>query len=133
MYAIQTVIESKPSSTHDQRRRLKPATPEDASFVESIYFETQRWIIEKLFGWRGDDFEHAKFRDNFYHEQDASIIVAGGKPVGWIAIGRNGKTIHVDHVYLTTEAQRHGIGTTLFASSDRRGEGSRSAPNAQDG
>jgi putative acetyltransferase len=94
--------------------RLKPATPEDASFVESIYFETQRWIIQKLFGWRGDDFEHAKFRDKFYHERDASIIVAGGKPVGWIAMERNGKTIHLDHVYLTTEAQRHGIGTTLL-------------------
>lgn len=39
----------------------RSATTEDRLFVESIYFETQRWIIETLFGWRGDEFERSKF------------------------------------------------------------------------
>jgi len=36
--------------------------------VECIYLETQRWIISKLFVWRGDEVEHAKFEE-FYDEK----------------------------------------------------------------
>lgn len=93
---------------------LRPASSEDQPFVESVYFETQRWIIEKLFGWRGDDFEYAKFRDKFYRQQHSSIIIADGSPVGWIAVERNGKTIHLDGIYLKKEAQARGIGTVLL-------------------
>jgi GNAT superfamily N-acetyltransferase len=94
--------------------QLRPAGEQDRPFVESVYLETQRWIIERFFGWRGDDFEHATFRDKFYRERDSSIIVADGSPVGWIAVERNGKTIHLDGIYLMTQAQRKGIGTTLL-------------------
>jgi GNAT superfamily N-acetyltransferase len=93
---------------------LRPATEQDQPLVESIYFETQRWIIERLFGWRGDDFEHAKFRSKYYKEQDSSIIIVDGEPVGWIAAERDGRTIHLDGIYLTATSQNKGIGTALL-------------------
>ena len=40
---------------------LRPATSDDVPFIESVYFETQRSIIESLFGWRGDEVEREKF------------------------------------------------------------------------
>ena len=64
---------------------LRPALPADRSFVEAVYFETQRWIIERLFGWRGDDIEAGKFADS-YNEADSFEIsstkaVADGIPL----------------------------------------------------
>lgn len=93
---------------------LRPATEQDRPFVESVYFETQRWIIEKLFGRRGDDFERAKFRNTVYKEQHSSVILVDGQPVGWIAVVRDGRTIHLDGVYLTKTSQNRGIGTALL-------------------
>jgi GNAT superfamily N-acetyltransferase len=93
---------------------LRPATEDDRAFVEAVYFETQRPIIEELFGWRGDEFEHLNFRNKFYHEQDSSIIIVDGVDVGWLAVQRDGKSIHLDGVYLTTVAQNKGIGTFIL-------------------
>jgi GNAT superfamily N-acetyltransferase len=93
---------------------LKPATAEDQPFVESVYFETQRWIIEELFGWRGHEFEHAKFRSEFYRERNSSVILVDNETIGWIAVKRNGKAIHLDGIYLSSKAQRKGIGTALL-------------------
>lgn len=84
---------------------LRPATEEDQRLVESVYFETQRWILEELFGRRGDDFEHAKFRSKVYKEHNSSVIIVDGEPVGWIAVERNGRTIHLDGIYLTAASQ----------------------------
>ena len=49
------------------------ASEADRAFVEDVYFGTQRWIIEELFGWRGDDVERAKFAE-FYDESRTRII-----------------------------------------------------------
>lgn len=95
---------------------LRAATERDRPFIESVYFETQRWIIEKLFGWRGDEFERANFRSSFYKERNASIVTVEGVPVGWIAVERNGTVIHLDGIYLTAASQNRGIGTTLLRS-----------------
>jgi GNAT superfamily N-acetyltransferase len=93
---------------------LLPATEQDRSFVEAIYFETQRPIIEELFGWRGDAFESANFRSKFYHEHDTSIIVVDGEAVGWLAVRRDPQQIYLDGIYLTTSAQNRGIGTSIL-------------------
>lgn len=93
---------------------LRRATEQDRSFVEAVYFETQRPIIEELFGWRGDAFETAKFRKKFYHEQDSSIIIVDGEAVGWLAVQRDPEKIHLDGIYLTASAQNRGIGTSIL-------------------
>ena len=79
-----------------------------------LYFETQRWILEKLFGRRGDDFERAKFLSTVYKKQDSSVILVDGNRVGWIAVARDGRTIHLDGIYLTASSQNRGIGTALL-------------------
>ena len=92
---------------------LRPATPADATFVESVYFETQRWIIEQLFGWRGDDFERERFLSH-YHESETSVVVADGKDAGWLCVREENNALHLHSIYLSAPFQRHGIGTLLI-------------------
>jgi ribosomal protein S18 acetylase RimI-like enzyme len=91
---------------------LRTATSADRDFVEGVYFKTQRWIIEALFGWRGDDLERANFAET-YDEAHTQIITVDGSGAGWITVQRTGD-IHLDSIYLTPERQRKGIGTALI-------------------
>jgi GNAT superfamily N-acetyltransferase len=91
---------------------LRPAVASDRAFVEAIYFETQRWIIERLFGWRGDEVERAKF-DETYSERESKIVVLDGADVGWLSVRRDADGIDIDAIYLLPAAQNRGIGTTL--------------------
>ena len=63
---------------------LRPARAEDRAFAQAVYFATQRWLIEELFGWRGDEVEHAKF-DELYRQDETSIIITGGEAAGWMS------------------------------------------------
>lgn len=92
---------------------LRPATGEDRAFAQAVYFETQRWLIEALFGWRGEEVEVAKF-DEIYREGDTSIISAGGCDVGWMGVARIDGAIELDGMYITPEHQRRGLGTALI-------------------
>lgn len=56
---------------------LRPAVASDSGFAERVFFATQRWIIERLFGWRGDEFEHRRFMEH-YHPEITAIIMADG-------------------------------------------------------
>lgn len=91
---------------------LRAATNADREFIEHLYFKTQRWIIEALFGWRGDDVERATFA-NSYDEAHTQIIAFNGVDSGWLTVQRSGD-IHLDSIYLVPEQQRKGIGTVLI-------------------
>ena len=91
---------------------LRPATHDDRATVERIYFETQRWIIEELFGWRGEAIERGKFAD-FYDEANTKIIVVGGESAGWVTV-KQASDISVDSLYLGSAFQRKGIGSILL-------------------
>lgn len=99
--------------TLDLTLTLRPATQSDRAFVERVYFETQRWIIENLFGWRGDRIERAKF-DEFYDERNTAIIATNRSDVGWLTVVREPDRIEIDSIYLLPERQRQGIGTHLL-------------------
>ncbi|HEY1977379.1 MAG TPA: GNAT family N-acetyltransferase [Candidatus Baltobacteraceae bacterium] len=92
---------------------LRSASSADRPFVESVYFETQRWIIEKLFGWRGDDFEKDRFLSH-YHESDTSIVVVDGQDAGWICVRQEEEALHLHSIYLLSAFQKRGIGTSLI-------------------
>lgn len=92
---------------------LRPAVATDRPFVEAVYFETQRWIIERLFGWRGDDIERKKFEEA-YSEADSEIVVVDGVAVGWVSILQAAGGIDIDAIYLLDIAQNKGIGTALI-------------------
>jgi len=91
---------------------LRPATPADRDFVERTYFDTQRWLIEELFGWRGDEVERAKFAE-FYNEAETRIIVQDGNDAGWITVERDQRSIRLESIYIVATRQRRGIGTLL--------------------
>jgi len=92
--------------------RLRPAAASDKAFVQAVYFETQRWIIDQLFGWRGDEVERAKFEEN-YSERESEIVVLDGADVGWLSVRRDARGMDIDAIYLLPAAQNRGIGTTL--------------------
>jgi ribosomal protein S18 acetylase RimI-like enzyme len=92
---------------------LRPATPADRAFVESVYFETQRWIIERLFGLRGDEVERQKFNE-VYDERISSIICCENRAVGWLSVITGATTVEIGHLYLLPEYQRRGIGSFLI-------------------
>ena len=95
----------------DLRRRA--ARAQDREFVERVYFETQRWIIERLFGWRGDDAEKLKFEE-FYDEANSSIIFYDGADVGWLTLARAEDAFDLDGIYISPGYQRRGFGTVLI-------------------
>jgi GNAT superfamily N-acetyltransferase len=80
-------------------------------FVRSVFFETQRWIIEDLFGWRGDDVELSKFEES-YDAGNTSIIVVDGEDAGWMTVQRD-EHIELDALYLKPSMQGRGLGTSL--------------------
>jgi GNAT superfamily N-acetyltransferase len=92
---------------------LRPATSDDVPFIESVYFETQRWIIESLFGWRGDDVEREKFCKT-YDSTNTHIIVVDGKDAGWLTVRRAQDHITLDSIYLSQKWQGAGLGTHLI-------------------
>ena len=91
---------------------LRPAKDADRRFVESVYFSTQRYIIETLFGWRGDGVEQQRFAA-FYDPANTSIIAVDGNDIGWLTVQR-GDDIVLDSLYLAGEWQRQGIGSLLL-------------------
>jgi ribosomal protein S18 acetylase RimI-like enzyme len=92
---------------------LRAAKPDDRAFVERVYFETQRWIIEQLFGWRGDDLERGKFAE-FYDEENTAIVTDGKTDIGWLTVQRSPDRIEIDSIYIVPTHQRLGIGTYLL-------------------
>jgi GNAT superfamily N-acetyltransferase len=102
---------------------LIPATPADRAFAERTYFQTQRWIIEELFGWRGDGIERAKFEQS-YDEARAAIISVDGIEAGWMQVRRVPGVIELEGLYIVPAHQRAGTGThvlkTLIEEADSR-------------
>jgi ribosomal protein S18 acetylase RimI-like enzyme len=91
---------------------LRPARAEDRAFIEDVYFKTQRWIIESLFGWSDDETERANFADT-YDEEHTQIITIDGEDAGWFTVQRT-RDIHLDSIYISPQYQRKGVGTALI-------------------
>jgi hypothetical protein len=61
---------------------LRAAGDEDFAFARDVYFATMRWIIESLFGW--DQVREEENFARFFKLDEARIITADGRSVGWI-------------------------------------------------
>ena len=101
--------------------QLRAATPQDRDFAERVYFETQRWLIEKLFGWRGDDIERGKF-DEFYDQHNTKIVEVDGEAAGWLTVVIEPSRLEISSIYLTSAKQNAGIGTSLLKQIFRAAE-----------
>lgn len=92
---------------------LRPATVQDRKFVEDVYLTTQRWILEALFGVRGDDVERAHFAEE-YDRENTRIVVCNGVDAGWITVQVFPGHRYVHSVHLLPAHQNRGIGTALI-------------------
>ena len=92
---------------------LRAARLDDYGFAKQIYFETMRWIIERLFGWDGER-EDRKFAQQFRIEE-VRIIVADGRDVGWIQTREADGTLYLGQLYVAPAWQRRGIGSEVLA------------------
>ena len=62
--------------------KLRVACDADFDFARNLYFETMRWIIERLFGW--DEVRENKNFAQFFKIDEVKIITADDQDVGWI-------------------------------------------------
>jgi len=91
---------------------LRPALPQDRAFARALYFETMRWIIERLFGWN-EAREERNFA-SFYEAGDVQIITAGGADVGWMQELADEATIFLGSLYVKPQMQCRGIGSEIL-------------------
>lgn len=92
---------------------LRPASDADRSFVESVYFDTHRWLIEKLFGRRGEEIERQNFAAS-YDQVNTSIVLVDGSIAGWLTVVRRFDAVTLKQIYLSASWQNQGIGTRLI-------------------
>lgn len=85
---------------------LRAARAEDVAFARGLYFETMRWIVERLFGW-----DQAREEQNFTRFK---IITADGRDVGWIQEQDRGAEIFVGSLYVMPAVRRRGIGSQIL-------------------
>src|SRR5580698_6425355 len=91
---------------------VREALPADVDFARALYFETMRAMIESMFGW--DQRRQEEIFAEWFELQDARIIVADGRDVGWMQTRTNECEIFLGSLYVITEMQRLGIGTHIL-------------------
>ena len=87
--------------------------PEDTAFAEHVYFETQRWIIKQLFGWRGDEVERVRFLLHYVPAR-SHIIVVAGREAGFMQVLETYSYVELEQFYLLPAFQRQGIGSEII-------------------
>jgi GNAT superfamily N-acetyltransferase len=92
--------------------KLRVACDADFAFARSVYFETMRWIIERLFGW--DEAREDKNFAQFFKLDEVKIITADDQDVGWIQEQIEDTTINLGSFYVTPVMQRRGVGTQVL-------------------
>jgi GNAT superfamily N-acetyltransferase len=80
--------------------RLRAASEDDFAFARNVYFETMRWIIQRLFGW--DRVREEQNFVQFFKLDEVRIITA------------DGATINLGSFYVVAAMQRRGIGTQVL-------------------
>ena len=91
---------------------LRAARPDDYGFAKQIYYQTMRWIIERLFGW-DEDREDRKFAEQFKREE-VRIIAADGRDVGWMQTQLRDDAVYLGQLYVTPAWQGRGIGSEVL-------------------
>jgi GNAT superfamily N-acetyltransferase len=92
--------------------QLREACESDFGFARTVYFETMRSIIERLFGW--DEVRENKNFNQFFKLDEVRIITADGQDVGWIQEQVEPTSINLGSFYVTPVMQRQGVGTQVL-------------------
>ena len=91
---------------------LRAAVTEDIAFARDVYFDTMRWIIERLFGW--DQAREEENFDRFFEVDEVRIITVGGRNAGWIQTRAERDSIYLASLYVAPAMQRQGIGAHVL-------------------
>jgi len=91
---------------------LREASQADIAFARSLYFETMRGMIEPLFGW--DQRHQEESFAGWFNVQQASIIVADGRDVGWMQTRTSEREVFLGSLYVIPDMQGLGIGTQIL-------------------
>jgi len=92
--------------------KLRDARPEDFEFARALYFETMRWVIERLFGW--DQAREENNFEQFFRLDEVRIIQSDGRDAGWVQERRTEDAIYLGSLYVAPSMQRRGIGTQVL-------------------
>jgi ribosomal protein S18 acetylase RimI-like enzyme len=92
--------------------QVRAARPADMEFARALYFETMRGMIEPLFGW--DQRRQEESFAGWFDLQQASIIMADRRDVGWMQTRTTEGEVFLGSLYVIPEMQRHGIGTHVL-------------------
>jgi GNAT superfamily N-acetyltransferase len=92
--------------------KLRVACDADFDFARNLYFETMRWIIERLFGW--DEVRENKNFAQFFKIDEVKIITADDQDVGWIQEQIDDTSINLGSFYVMPFMQRRGIGAQVL-------------------
>jgi GNAT superfamily N-acetyltransferase len=93
---------------------LRPAQSGDYEFARRTYYQTMRWIIERLFGW-DQARQDSSFADQFKLEE-VRIILVDGREAGWIQTQVDEANVTLGQFYVVPELQRRGIGSRILAT-----------------
>ena len=91
---------------------VREADVGDMPFIRSVFFATMGDLIDRLFGW-GEARQEAHFAE-FFRLDEAFVIVADGRDVGWIQEQSSEDAINVGSLYIAPDAQRQGVGGTIL-------------------
>jgi ribosomal protein S18 acetylase RimI-like enzyme len=104
---------------------LRSATADDFLFARQLYYDTTRWIIERLFGW-DEARENAKFARQFKLDE-VEIIMVDGRDAGWLQTQTSEEAITLGQIYVAPALQRRGIGSDIVNRLLARANGQRKA------
>jgi ribosomal protein S18 acetylase RimI-like enzyme len=96
---------------------LRPARPEDFDFAWALY----RGLMKEMsreFGLWHESVQRAMIRSAMSSDE-ASVIMAGDQPAGWVQIQDSEDAIYVHHLYIADGHQGRGIGTRLLKNTLR--------------
>ena len=88
------------------------AGPEDFAFARDLYFQTMRWMIERLFGW--DQAHQEKSFAGFFKLEEVRIITAAGTDAGWMQVRTDDAALYLASLYVMPSMQGRGIGTQVL-------------------
>ncbi len=97
---------------NDRTIDLRPSTAKDFDFAWGLYRDLMKPLAEELMEWKEE-------RQKVVVEREvvsgrASIIVAGGREVGWLYVREEANEIELCQLYIVPAQQNCGIGTEIM-------------------
>jgi ribosomal protein S18 acetylase RimI-like enzyme len=91
---------------------LRPATERDYGFVERLYVETMRPLLQRLDAWDENE-ARVKFR-GYYELDEVRIITVDGRDAGFLQVSERSDDITLAQIHIEAPYRAHGIGGRLI-------------------